>query len=112
MSKFSKYIEDFRSLDVKLVEKETENKKIFKEVQEKYDVGTDILRLMEDLNKQLRKVYKGGLKFDFCLSGGKVIDEIKIHRKRLKGLKIKYFDLNSELGKAKTLVERSLKEKE
>lgn len=109
MSNFAKYIEDFRSFDIKLVDIETSNKKIFKQVQEKYDIGTDIIELMDDLNGQLKKVYKGSLKFDFCLSGGKVIDEIKIHRKRLDGLKIRYFNLNSELGKAKTLVERNLK---
>jgi len=116
MSRLLKYIVDlsgtdedlneFRSLRIKLVDKELEYKQVVKRVQERYKLDTDMVRIIDELNYQLRKVYKGKFKFDFCLDGGKVFEEVKLRSKRIEKLKLKYFSASDKFSKAKTFIEK------
>lgn len=119
--RFSKYINlsckdekvnQFRELDIKLVKEESKYKEIVENIEEKYKTGIDIIDLIDDLNRKLQKVYKGNLRFDFCIGEGKVLKEIKqLNNKRIDSIKSKYYDLRSYLSKMKTLIERDIKEK-
>lgn len=104
----------FRSVNVKLVEGSTEYKASVEKVQEKYTLNTDVIEIVEYLNKQLNKVYKGKLKFDFCLDDneGITIDKIKLNERKRAVLKRKFFEACDKIGKAKTSVEKQIYEKQ
>jgi len=107
-----KEINKLRLFDVKLVKKPSKNRKIVEKIEKKYNTGIDVINLIDELNGNLRKVYKGNMLFDFCIKEGKVLDDIKLHRKKVKKLKLKYYDLKDDLSKVKTFVERIIKEQE
>uniref|UniRef100_A0A6M3IS66 Uncharacterized protein n=1 Tax=viral metagenome TaxID=1070528 RepID=A0A6M3IS66_9ZZZZ len=105
-------VNKFRFLDIKLVEKDTEYKSIVKNVSEKYKLQKSTLELLKTLNKELKKYYTGYMKFDFVLGEGKMIDDIKMTKKKnLEKLKLKYFQVSDELEKIKTGLEKKLKVK-
>lgn len=105
-------INKFRALDVKLVKDSSKNKEIVENIEKKYKTGIDVINLIDDLNKKLQKVYKGNLKFDFCIGEGKILEEIKhLNNKKIDNIKSRYYDLRSYLSKMKTLIERDIKEK-
>uniref|UniRef100_A0A6M3K7A6 Uncharacterized protein n=1 Tax=viral metagenome TaxID=1070528 RepID=A0A6M3K7A6_9ZZZZ len=105
-------VNKFRFLDIKLVEKDTEYKSIVKNVSEKYKFQKSTLELLKTLNKELKKYYTGSMKFDFVLGEGKMIDDIKMTKKKnLEKLKLKYFQVSDELEKIKTGLEKKLKVK-
>lgn len=99
----------FRAMDIRLVDKEkTENKKIVRKITQLYDLSEDPMRLVDELNKELKRHYGGKFMFDFVLEDGKNIEEIKIKRDK-KRLKILAMEFNDDLAKIKKKVERKLK---
>ena len=121
MSRLHKYmgftddsdLNKFRSLSVKLVEYDTSHSDIVNKIKDTYDLDNTVLDLIDELNSRLKLVYKGKFKFDFCLDEGKVMNEIKkFQSKKADRLKLKYFELCDELGKAKTRIERDIKLRE
>lgn len=99
----------FRAMDIRLVDKEkTENKKIVRKITQLYDLSEDPIRLVDELNKDLKRHYKGKFMFDFVLGEGKDIGEIKIKRDK-KRLKILAMEFNDDLAKIKKKIERKLK---
>lgn len=89
----------FRSLSLDLVEEDTGNVDLVKNVSEKYMLDDAALILLEKANKELKKMYRGKLRFDFCLEEqGMVPDEVKIERKKVRQLKEKWFQFNDELS--------------
>ena len=103
----SKDVNIFRSIDIKLVQNETNYKKTIKKVQDKYKTDNDIIELLESLNKE---VYIGKLKFDFCLNEGLDIENIKLSENKKKYIKQRYFDVSDKICKAKTDIENLLKD--
>ena len=101
----------FRSMNVKLVNGKTDYKDSVEKVQEKYIIDNDVIEIVECLNKQLRKFYKGKLKFDFCLDEGISINKIKLNERKRSVLKAKFFKACDKIGKAQTSVEKQIQEK-
>lgn len=102
-------ITKFRAMNIRLVDKEkTENKKIVRKVTQLYDLSEDPIRLVDELNRELKRHYKGKFMFDFVLGDGKNIGEIKIKRNK-KRLKILAMEFNDSLAKIKKKIERKLK---
>jgi len=101
----------FRVLDCKLVNEETGNKELVEKVVDKYELGNDILELYDLLNKDLRKHYKGKLKFDFTLGEGKPVDVLKIKSGRKDFIKKKVFEFEDVLAKTQRKLESYLQEK-
>jgi len=100
----------FRFLDIKLVDKETGHKNIIHKVSEKYGIDKSALYLVESLNKELKKCYTGKFQFDFVLSEGILVDDIKIPNKKiLEKIRMKYFQINEELNKVKSDFESYLR---
>lgn len=100
----------FRGLNCKLVEKETGNKELVEKVVQQYELGNDILELYELLNKDLRKHYKGKLKFDFTLDEGEPVDTLKIKSGRKEFIKKKAYAFVDELAKTQRKLEKYLQE--
>lgn len=89
----------FRSLNLDLVEDDTGNIDLVKRISDKYLVDDIALQLLERANKELKKMYRGKLKFDFCLEEqGMISDGIGIECKKSKQLKEKWFKFNDELS--------------
>jgi len=98
----------FRSLDIKLIDKPEDYSDILEHVQRKYQVECKE-NILENLNKELRKVYKGKFSFALCLEEGVRLDEIKINKKHIKRIKLLQFESSDKLSHQKTEVERKSK---
>ena len=114
--KFKDYIKedvnDFRELKIGLVNKKNQKTdEIVRKVQRDFDLGTDLLKLINDLNENLGNTYGGKFKFDYVLQDFKKIDKLKINIKRKEKLKEEWFKTSSELAKTQTEVERKLLDK-
>ena len=102
-------IDSFRELKIGLVDKKNQDtQKIVREVQKKFDLGTDLLKLIDDLNENLGNTYTGKFKFDYVLQDFKKLDKLKINKNRKEKIKEQWFKKSSELAKTQTEVERKL----
>ena len=92
-------ISDFRSLNLDLVEKDTGNTDLVKRISEKYELDDIAIQLLDNANKELKRMYRGKLKFDFCLENqGISPDNVKIDNRKVRQLKEKWFKFNDELS--------------
>lgn len=102
-------IDDFREMKIGLVDKK--NKKsgdLVRKIQEKFDLGTDLIKLIDELNESLGNTYTGKFKFDYVLQEILKIDKLKINKNRKEKLKEQWFRKSGELAKKQTEVERKL----
>lgn len=100
----------FRSLNLDLVEGETGNSEIVKKLSEQYALDDAAQQLLDRANIELKKMYRGKLRFDFCLENeGLTPDEVKIERKKVRQLKEKWLDFNNELSEIQIAFEERLK---
>jgi hypothetical protein len=106
--KFKKYIEDFRNLNIGIVDKETGNKELVRKVQKEFNLENDVVNQIEELNKVLRRK----LKFDFVL--GESVEsavlekKFRIKKKSMDKLKMKFLEISDELAKTKRKVENKI----
>ena len=99
----------FRSVNLDLVEEETGNFDIIKKVMEEHGLDDAAVQLLERANKELKKMYRGKLKFDFCIEGqGMTPEQIKIEKRKARQLKEKWFKFNNELSEIQIDFEKSL----
>lgn len=99
----------FRSLTVDLVEQETGNRKLVRDIMEKHGLDDTALELLERANAELKLMYRGKLKFDFCLENqGITPEEVKIEKRKVRQLKEKWFKFNNELSEIQIDFEQSL----
>lgn len=115
--RFNKYIKEninkFRSYTVKLTDKNTKNINEVKNIINKYNLNSDIIKMINNLNKNFRKNQRSKLFFDFCLKNeGVEIDEAKINKKVKDKFKLKCLNFNDELCKIQRKLEKSLKEED
>lgn len=118
MSRFSKYlklssggdhsIETFRSLKLRLVESETPHKKVVEEIEDKYLTGNELTELLGTMNKDLRKVYRGKYRWDFCIDEGIRPDEIKIDEAKKQRIKGKWYEFENSLVQAQKKFEQMI----
>lgn len=98
----------FRCMNIKLIKPDdcpNELYEIINFVKRKYKIEDDIFGLVENLNKRLKYYYKGHLKFDFTLSEGIDIKNIRIYNKLEDKIKILLFESNDKLAKIKRKIE-------
>lgn len=107
-----KNFESFRKLNIGVSEKKnTEHTEIIKEIQENFDIKDNITQDINNLNKELGKVYRG--KYVFTLTENDInLDKIKINRNKRAHEKIvmKCLRANDKLSKMKTEAERKIRE--
>ncbi len=97
----------FRCMRIKLVKQDNTNElySVINYIKEKYNIEDDIFQLTKDLNTKLKSYYKGQLKFDFTLSEGIDIKNIKIYNKLEDKIKILLFNSNDKLAKIQRYIE-------
>lgn len=110
LSGLSENVNKFRAFNIGLVDKNTGYSKIVKDIQEEYKLDIDIIELLKELNSFLNKSYKGKYKFDFCLSEGKEIEEVRITKNICK-IKRRHLITSNEFSRMKTYIEKKIKER-
>ena len=99
----------FRSLNIDLVESETGNVDLVKKISELHGLDDTALLLLDRANTELKKMYRGKLKFDFCLEEqGFNPEEVKMEKRKVRQLKEKWFKFNNELSEIQINFEKSL----
>jgi hypothetical protein len=89
----------FRSMNIDLVEEDTGNTDLVKRITEIYLLDDTVTELLEKANRELKKMYRGKLKFDLCTEEqGFTPEEIRIEPKKVRQLKEKWFKFNNELS--------------
>ena len=113
MIKFKDYLNDdinkFRKLKVGLVRSQAGDEVICR-IKEDFDLGIDLIELINELNLKLKKSYTGKFKFDFCLIEDINIDRLKVKNRSefIDRLKEKVFKVSDSLAKSQTQVEREI----
>lgn len=106
--KFKKYIDDFRNLNIGIVDKETGNKDLVRKVQEEFDVENNVVDQITELNKLLKRKSK----FDFILGdsveSALLEKKFRIKKRSMDNLKMKFLELSGELAKTKREVESKI----
>ena len=97
-------IAKFRSLTFKLV-KESTNYSL--ELLDEHR-RLDVVNLLEELNSELKKKYKGDYKFDLCIDEGSTVDVLKLRKKQAKQLSLLNHRMNDKLSKIQKNFEISL----
>lgn len=100
----------FRSMNIDLVEEDTGNTDLVKRITEMYLLDDTAMDLLDKANKELKKMYRGKLKFDFCTEEqGFTPEEIRIEPKKVRQLKEKWFKFNNELSELQITFEKVYK---
>ena len=103
-------INDFRSLNLDLVEQNTGNIDLVKRITERFEMDDRAFQLLENANRELKRMYRGKLKFDFCLEEqGMTPDDVKIEQRKVHQLKEKWFKFNDALSNIQIDFEKSIK---
>ena len=97
----------FRALSIKLVDTKTKYDEIISYINEKYNIDSQII--IDDLNKELKTIYGGKYKFDFCLNEGCELSDIKINERLITKIKMNYFEANDKFAKIKNEIEKNIK---
>lgn len=86
----------FRSLNINLVEKTTNNVDIVKDLER---VDGSIENLLKEANRELKSVYRGKMVFDLCTEEeGYTPDEVKMTESKKDQVKQLWFKLNDDLS--------------
>lgn len=115
--RFNKYLEEninkFRLYTIKLTDKNTKNNSEVEKIIDEYNLNSDIIKMVDSLNKNFRKNQRSKLFFDFCLKNeGIEINRAKINKKVRDKFKLKCLNFNDELCKIQRKLEKSLKEED
>lgn len=103
-------VSSFRSLNIALVEKKTNNMDLVERIQTKYEMVFDADMLIEKANKELKLMYRGKFLFDYCLEEqGLPPENIKVGSQKVRMLKEKWFKFNDELSTIQDEFERKIK---
>jgi len=104
-------IKTFRSLQIKLVDTNTEYINIVNFVKEKYNIPLDINSILTKSNNTLRECYKGKYKFALCLNEGIIPNDLKkLSNKQLNDIKKKWYRVNDEFAKMQKEFEKHLQD--
>jgi len=71
---------------------------------EKYKLNKSIIDEVNSLNDELKKNYRGKLKFDFCLEGYE-IDKLRTRNEKIRR---KYLEISSDLSQLQSYLEKQL----
>ena len=91
-------IATFRSLNIKLVKEQTNYKCIVNRLTDRYGYIQEAYDIINRLNKDLTKLYKGNYKYDFCIDEGINIHDLKIKDRYKKRLSLKCNISNHDLA--------------
>lgn len=100
-------IEDFRKLNISIVDESRED--LVRKIEEKYGIKNEVIGIMNDINILLGKKVKVGFTFKTESIEKKIK---KLNERKLEAIKIKLFESNSFLTEMKKELERKLSQGE
>ena len=110
LSSTNEEVSTFRSLNLDLVEEDAGNSELVERLSKEFALDDAAQQLLERANAELKKMYRGKLRFDFCMENqGCTPDEVKIEKKKVRQLKEKWFKFNDELSGIQITFEERLK---
>lgn len=98
-------IEDFRKLNISIVEKSRDD--LVCKIEKKYGIKNEAIGIIDEINRLLGKKTKVG----FTLETGNIEKKVKLSKKKTEAIKIKLFESNNSLAEMKRDLERKLLEK-
>lgn len=103
-------VSKFRSITIDLVESDTGNIELVKEISEKYLLDDSAVMLLDRANEELKKIYSGKHRFDFCLEGECLpLGSVKVDKKKQRQIKEKWFKFNDELSGIQNIFEDNIR---
>jgi len=100
-------VKEFTELKIGLVDKKTKTEsEVVQKIQTNFDLGTDLIKLIKDLNEKLGNTYHGKFKFDYVLQDNSSIDKLKINKNRKEGLKKQWLRSCGMLARKQNEVEQ------
>lgn len=107
--KFKEYIDDFRNLNIGIVNKDTGNRELVRKIQKEFNLkNNDVVNQIDELNKLLKRKSK----FDFILGdsveSSLLEKKFRIKKKSMDRLKLKFLEISDELAKTKTELENKI----
>ena len=96
----------FRSVSFKLVKENTTHGQLLESLDKEH--SDEITQLHQELNAELKKIYNGNYRFDFCIDEGDGVNILKIKRKQSKALGIICHRCNDKLTKIKRIIETKM----
>ncbi len=106
--KFKNYINDFRNLEIGLVDKPTSHKQLVRQIKEEFNVDKDVVNAIDDLNRLLRRRVKFDLVMGESVNSKMIEKKFKIKKKMMDKLKIKLLESGDMLAGMKREVENKL----
>jgi len=98
----------FRSINLRLVKDDTSYNSVIERLNDKYSYITEAIDIKTRLNTELKKLYKGQYKYDFCIDEGMQSSGLKIKPSYKQRLSMKCLISNDELAKIKKRFEEEL----
>lgn len=106
--KFKKYIDDFRNLNIGIVDKDTGNKDLVRKVQEEFNIENDIVNQITELNKLLKRKSKFDFVIGDSIESALLEKKFRIKKRSMDRLKLKFLEMSSELAKTKRELENKI----
>jgi len=102
----------FRSLKVGIIKDDTEYRDIIERLSYKYQYINESITIINNVNKKLKKYYKGKYKYGFCVVEDKPVDDIKIRKNHKDVLYTEYLKVNDKFDKIKKQFEKEISYKD
>lgn len=103
-------INEVRAMRIRLIQTPEDYSGLIDEMSKKYNTSIDIYDTINELNNELKIMYKGKYTFALCIDEGVIPDKIKIRKKYLKKIKLMFFEADDTLAKLKREIENKAKE--
>jgi len=101
-------VNKFRAMTISLTKANDEPTRIINEINKKYNIN-NIELILDNLNKELRKVYTGKYEYGLCYESSKKINDIITNKRKIEALTLSLFEANDALSKIKSSLETILK---
>jgi len=98
----------FRSLKIDIVDDDDNFDDIIDQLSLKYKYINESMDIINEINKDFKKIYSGKYKYGFCIDKKTDISEIKIKKSYKNVIYKKYFEVNERFNDIKKRFEKEL----
>lgn len=96
----------FRSLKIDVIENDDEYRSVIKELSLKYDYINESIDIINEINKEFKRIYSGKYRYGFCIEEG--INTLKLKKSYKKVIYKKYFEVNERFNDIKIRFENEI----
>ena len=95
----------FRSLKIDVIEDDEKYKSVINDLSTKYEYIKESLEILNEINKDFKRVYSGKYKYGFCIEEG---IQLKLKTSYRKVIYRKYFEVNEKFNDIKKRFENDI----